>query len=52
VHHFAIIGAMTRAFGNQPEENFGVAIATQVHNEKCVKNETTTVVTKEAACAQ
>lgn len=31
VHHYAIIGAMTRAFGQQPEEDFGVAIATRTH---------------------
>lgn len=37
VHHYAIIGAMTRALGSQPDEDFGVAIATRVHNEKCVE---------------
>lgn len=31
VHHYAIIGAMTRAFGKQPEADFGVAIATRTH---------------------
>ncbi len=50
VHHYAIIGAMTRAFGNQPDEDFGVAIATRVHNEKCADDAKTIV--KEAACAQ
>ena len=34
VHHYAIIGAMTRAFGNQPEDEFGVAIATRAHQKK------------------
>lgn len=34
-HHYAIIGAMTRAFGNKPDENFGVAIATRLHNDRC-----------------
>lgn len=34
VHHYAIIGAMTRAFGSQPEKDFGVAIATRSHQEK------------------
>lgn len=50
VHHYAIIGAMTRAFGNQPDEDFGVAIATRVHNEKNV--ETTPAIVKGASCAQ
>ena len=31
VHHYAIIGAMTRAFGSSPDEEFGVAIATRSH---------------------
>ena len=62
VHHYAIIGAMTRAFGNQPDEDFGVAIATRVHNETCadqgvgqgVGQGASTVVTnvEEATCAQ
>lgn len=34
VHHYAIIGAMTRAFGNQPEDEFGIAIATRTHQKK------------------
>jgi len=34
VHHYAIIGAMTRAFGNQPADDFGVAIATRTHQKK------------------
>jgi len=29
VHHYAMIAAMTRAFGNQPEADFGIAIATR-----------------------
>jgi len=32
VHHYAIIGAMTRSFGTQPAEDFGVAIATREHH--------------------
>lgn len=50
VHHYAIIGAMTRAFGNQPDDDFGVAIATRVHNENCGDQALTTV--KGAPCAQ
>lgn len=34
VHHYAIIGAMTRAFGNQPADDFGVAIATRSHQKR------------------
>ena len=52
VHHYAIIAAMTRAFGNQPEQEFGVAIATRVHNEKCADEKNNVVVAKEATCAQ
>jgi uncharacterized damage-inducible protein DinB len=33
MHHYAIIGAMTRSFGAQPAKDFGVAIATRVHQE-------------------
>lgn len=33
VHHYAIIGAMARAFGMRPEDEFGVAIATRTHNK-------------------
>ncbi len=50
VHHYAIIGAMTRAFGNQPDEDFGVAIATRVHNESC--GDQALAAIKESACAQ
>ena len=50
VHHYAIIGAMTRAFGNQPDKDFGVAIATRVHNEKC--GDQPAPIAKEAVCAQ
>lgn len=35
MHHYAIIGAMARAFGRQPEDDFGVAIATRTHQQKC-----------------
>ena len=34
VHHYAIIGAMTRAFGNMPADDFGVAIATRSHQKR------------------
>lgn len=50
VHHYAIIGAMTRAFGKQPQDDFGVAIATRVHNEKCVENPK--ALNKGSTCAQ
>ncbi|MFT6407743.1 MAG: putative damage-inducible protein DinB [Arenicella sp.] len=33
MHHYAIIGAMTRAFGAQPADDFGVAIATREHQK-------------------
>lgn len=59
VHHFAIIGAMTRAFGNKPDDEFGVAIATRVFNQgqcgnKPSSNEayTTESKPKGAACAR
>lgn len=38
VHHYAIIGAMTRAFGNQPADDFGVAIATRSHQKRQTKD--------------
>jgi len=34
VHHYAIIGAMTRAFGSSPDDEFGVAIATRSHQRQ------------------
>lgn len=40
VHHYAIIGAMTRAFGNQPEDDFGVAIATRTHQQNSASDGT------------
>lgn len=33
MHHYAIIGAMTRTFGAQPSDDFGVAIATREHQK-------------------
>lgn len=33
MHHYAIIGAMTRTFGAQPADDFGVAIATREHQK-------------------
>jgi uncharacterized damage-inducible protein DinB len=35
MHHYAIIGAMTRALGEQPADDFGVAIATREHQKSC-----------------
>lgn len=52
VHHYAIIAAMTRAFGNIPEQDFGVAIATRAHNEKCADDNSNLILAKEAICAQ
>jgi len=40
VHHYAIIGAMTRAFGKQPDEEFGVAIATREHQKQTESDKT------------
>ena len=42
IHHYAIIAAMTRSFGNQPQEDFGVAIATRNH-QKCSESATANV---------
>ena len=42
MHHYAIIGAMTRSFGAQPADDFGVAIATRTH-QLCVEDESTNV---------
>ena len=33
MHHYAIIGAMTRTLGAQPADDFGVAIATREHQK-------------------
>lgn len=43
MHHYAIIGAMTRSFGAQPAEDFGVAIATREHH-KCNDDDNPAVV--------
>ena len=48
VHHYAIIGAMTRAFGNQTDDEFGVAIATRTHQKK----QTDTKPGEASQCAQ
>lgn len=37
MHHYAIIGAMARAFGMQPDDDFGVAIATREHQKALSK---------------
>ena len=34
MHHYAIIGAMARAFGKQPKQGFGIAIATLNHEQE------------------
>ena len=39
VHHYAVIGAITRALGNEPADDFGVAIATRTH-QKCKATDT------------
>lgn len=49
VHHYAIIGAMTRAFGKRPDEDFGVAIATQEHQKSCTKDQP---IGESPSCAQ
>ena len=48
VHHYAIIGAMTRAFGNQPDNEFGVAIATRTHQKTLSDN----ITGEPSTCAQ
>jgi len=48
MHHYAIIGAMTRTFGAQPDEDFGVAIATREHQ----KSSTEPVIGDPLTCAQ
>lgn len=35
VHHYALIAAMTRGLGLQPKADFGVAIATRIHQDDC-----------------
>lgn len=47
VHHYAIIGAMTRAFGANPAEDFGVAIATREHQKNCDENDLSVVAVSE-----
>jgi uncharacterized damage-inducible protein DinB len=48
VHHYAIVGAMTRAFGIQPSDDFGVAIATREHQ----KSTTESIIGDIQPCAQ
>lgn len=48
MHHYAIIGAMTRRLGAQPAEDFGVAIATREHQ----KNTTEPCIGEPSTCAQ
>ncbi|MFQ3244901.1 MAG: putative damage-inducible protein DinB [Arenicella sp.] len=38
MHHYAIIGAMTRTFGAQPADGFGVAIATREHQKSATES--------------
>lgn len=49
VHHYAIIGAMTRAFGKRPDDEFGVAIATREHQNSC---QTDQPIGEPPSCAQ
>ena len=51
VHHYAIIGAMTRAFGNHTDDEFGVAIATRTH-QRTVSQDSTEKQLGESICAQ
>ncbi len=48
MHHYAIIGAMTRSFGAQPADDFGVAIATREHQKSCSEP----VIGDSPTCAQ
>ena len=48
IHHYAIIGAMTRSFGAKPAEDFGVAIATREHN----KSSSESTIGDSLTCAQ
>ena len=48
MHHYAIIGAMTRRLGAQPADDFGVAIATREHQ----KSTTEPVIGGSPKCAQ
>lgn len=48
MHHYAIIGAMTRRLGAQPADDFGVAIATREHQ----KSATEPVIGDSPPCAQ
>ena len=41
MHHYAIIGAMARALGAMPDEDFGVAIATREHQQSTMQSVTT-----------
>ncbi len=48
MHHYAIIGAMTRTFGARPADDFGVAIATREHQ----KSSSDPVIGDSPTCAQ
>lgn len=48
MHHYAIIGAMTRSFGTRPADDFGVAIATREHQ----KSSSEPVIGESPTCAQ
>ena len=48
MHHYAIIGAMTRSFGARPADDFGVAIATREHN----KTNSDAIIGEQTTCAQ
>lgn len=44
VHHYALIGAMARSLGVRPKADFGVAIATQRHQNKACRDESQQLV--------
>ena len=48
MHHYAIIGAMTRRLGAKPADDFGVAIATREHQ----KTTTEPIIGDSPTCAQ
>ncbi|MBL4671345.1 MAG: DinB family protein [Arenicella sp.] len=48
MHHYAIIGAMTRTFGAQPSADFGVAIATREHQKSTAES----IIGDSQPCAQ
>lgn len=51
-HHYAIIAAMARALGSQPEANFGVAIATRTHQKGVTAQTSSNLNRGDTSCAQ